>query len=100
MSVCLFARYLLRHLWTDLYQTWQEGWGRARKTPCGTCFHRNQFVAMATKKMVFYGQIWTVVGYDIACDVTVHDITSSMTSYMTSPWQWHHGNHLLWYLDT
>ncbi len=75
MSVCLFVRLLLGRLRTDLHQTWQGGRGRARKTPRGTRFHGNQFVAMATKKDDFYGQISTVVEYKIACDIISRDVT-------------------------
>ena len=81
----LFVRYLLGRLWTYGHQTWQGGQGQARKKPRGTRFHGNHHVAMATKKQCFYGQIRTVFGYKIACDVTIHDVTSPMTSYMTSP---------------
>ena len=56
MSMCLFVRYILQRLRTDLHQTWKEGRGWTRKTPRGTRFHGNQFVAMATKKMVFLWQ--------------------------------------------
>ena len=80
MSVCLFVPYLLWRLQADQHQTWQEGRGQTRKTPRGTRFHGNQCVVIATKKGDFYGQIRTVVGYKIACDGTVQDVTSPMTS--------------------
>ncbi len=93
--MCVFVRLLLRRLQTDGRQTWQEGRGRARKKHGGVCFHGNHHVAMATKKGAFYGQIRTMVWYKIVCDVNIHDVTSPMTSCVTSPWQWRHGNHLL-----
>ena len=77
---------------------WWEGWGGARKISWGTRFHGNHHVVMATKKLCFHGQIQAVI--EIACDVTIHDVASPMTSYVTSPWHWCHGNHLLWFLDT
>ena len=40
----------------------------------------------------FYGQIRIVVGYNIANDVTIDDVTSPVTSWITSPRQWRHGN--------
>ncbi len=90
MSVCLFVRLLLG-----------RPRGRARKTPYQTRFHGNHHVVMATKKnQCFYGQISTLVEYKIACDIIIRDVTSLMTSYVTSPWQWRHGNYLLWFLDT
>ncbi len=54
-------------------------------------------------KTAFCGQVRTLVGYHIAYDVTTHDITSPMTWYVKSPWQWRHGNGMtcqLWCLDT
>ena len=60
MSVDLFGSLLLRRLWTDWHQTWQESRGGAQKKPRGTRFHGNHHVVMATKKkLCFYGQIRT-----------------------------------------
>ena len=99
VSVAAFVRLLLCRLRADGYQTWQEGRGRARLKHGRVCFHGNYHVAMATKKQ-FYGQISTVVGYKIGCDVKIHYVTSPMTSHVTSPWQWRRGNHLsMWFLE-
>ena len=84
VSVALFVRELLRHLQTDGHQTWQGGRDRAQKKPRGTRFHGNHHVVMATKKGVFMARSG-LFGYKIACDIIIHDVTSPMTSYVTSP---------------
>ncbi len=46
----VFVRLLLGHLRTDGQQTWQGGWGWARKKSPEVRFHGNPFVAMLTRK--------------------------------------------------
>ncbi len=45
-----------------------------------SCSHDNR------KTTVFMARSG-LVGYKIACDATIHDVTWPMTSYVTSPWQ-------------
>ena len=50
LSVSLSIPHLLRRLWTDLDQTWQEGQEQVWAELKGIGFHGNLPVVMATKK--------------------------------------------------
>ena len=80
MSQNLFVQLLLHCLLTDGHQTWQEGRGQAR-----TKISRDP-LPWQPKKQDFHDKIRIVVGCDIAYDV-MDDVTSPITSWITSPLQ-------------